>query len=119
MLVALFQQGGKGMAQSAKIRPDQISRARKLLQDLPKKDNKKTRPEAAKLLEKDFRKAMQKGYNAKEISAILKNEGIIIPAYLVKDFILEPGETSGPQAAEKRPEEETSVVSPDTSDTGL
>ena len=65
MLVALFQQGGKGMAQSAKIRPEQISRARKLLQDLPKKDNKKTRPEAAKLLEKDFRKAMQKRYSEK------------------------------------------------------
>lgn len=107
------------MAQSAKIRPEQISRARKLLQDLPKKDNKKTRLEAAKLLEKDFRKAMQKGYSAKEICVILKNEGIIIPAYLVKDFILEPGEISGPQAAEKRPEEETFVVSPGTSDTGL
>lgn len=64
-MAALFQKGN--MAQSAKIRPEQSSRARKLLQDLPRK-----------LLEKDFRKAMQKGYSAKEISAILKNEDIIM-----------------------------------------
>ena len=107
------------MAQSAKIRPEQISRAKKLLQHLQEKENKKTRPEAAKLLEKDFKKAMQKGYSAKEISAILKNEGIIIPAYLVKDFLSESGETSLPQAKEKRPVEKESFIVPDTSDTEL
>lgn len=104
------------MAQSAKIRPEQISRAKKLLQDLPEKENRKTRLEAAKLLEKDFRKAMQKGYNAKELSAILKNEGILIPAYLVKDFLSEPGETSRSQAAARCPQEDVSLVAPDSSD---
>lgn len=105
------------MAHSAKIRPEQINRARKLLQDLPEKDNRKTRPEAAKLLEKDFRKAMQKGYNAKEISAILKNEGILIPVYLVKDFLSESGETSRSQAAATRLVEKTSFGTSGTSDT--
>lgn len=105
------------MAQSAKIRPEQINRARKLLQDLPEKDNRKTRSEAAKLLEKDFRKAMQKGYSAKELSAILKNEGIIIPAYLVKDFLSEPGKMSRSQAAVTHPVEKTSFVTSGTSDT--
>lgn len=105
------------MAHSAKIRPEQINRARKLLQDLPEKDNRKTRPEAAKLLEKDFRKAMQKGYNAKEISAILKNEGILIPVYLVKDFLSESGETSRSQTAATRLVEKTSFGTSGTSDT--
>ena len=41
------------MAQNATIRPQQIERARKLLQDLPEKEDRKTRPEAAELLEKD------------------------------------------------------------------
>ena len=42
------------MAQNATIRPQQIERARKLLQDLPEKEDRKTRPEAAELLENDF-----------------------------------------------------------------
>lgn len=112
-----FKKEAQDMAHSAKIRPEQINRARKLLQDLPEKDNRKTRPEAAKLLEKDFRKAMQKGYNAKEISAILKNEGILIPVYLVKDFLSESGETSRSQAAATRLVEKTSFGTSGTSDT--
>ena len=72
------------MAKNATIRPQQIERARKLLQDLPEKEDRKTRPEAAELLERDFRKAKEKGYNPRELSQMLKNEGIIIPAYLIK-----------------------------------
>ena len=87
-----------------------------LLQKLPEKDDRKTRLEAAKLLEKDFKKAMQKGYSAKEISTILKNEGIIIPAYLVTDFLSERGETSRPQTAEQCPQRDTSPVVHDSSD---
>ena len=48
------------MAQNATIRPQQIERARKLLQDLPEKEDRKTRPEAAELLEKDFRTRRRK-----------------------------------------------------------
>lgn len=72
------------MAPSATIRPEQIQRAKKLLQDLPEKEERKTRPEAAKLLEKDFQKALKKGYGPKELCTLLKGEGIIIPAYLIK-----------------------------------
>lgn len=53
-------QGENAMAQNATIRPQQIERARKLLQDLPEKEDRKTRPEAAELLEKDFRKRRRK-----------------------------------------------------------
>ena len=70
------------MASNATIRPQQIERAKKLLQNLPEKEDRKTRSEAAELLERDFKKAKEKGYSPKELSQMLKNEGIIIPAYL-------------------------------------
>lgn len=44
------------MAANATIRPQQIERARKLLQNLPEKEDRKTRPEAAELLERDFKR---------------------------------------------------------------
>ena len=77
------------MTKNATLRPEQIKKARKLLNELPVRDNKKTREEAAGLLEKDFRKAFKKGYSPKELSLILKNAGIIIPAYLMEKFLKE------------------------------
>lgn len=77
------------MTKAATLRPEQIRQARKLLNELPVRDNKKTREEAAGLLEKDFRKAFKKGYSPKELSLILKNAGIIIPAYLMEKFLKE------------------------------
>lgn len=53
----------------------------------------KTRQEAALLLESDLRKALKKGYGSKELCALLKNEGIIIPAYLIRQFCSENGES--------------------------
>lgn len=111
------------MAKTGKIRPEQIVRAQKLLQDLPEKDERKTREEAATLLEKDFRKVLKKGYSPKEISAMLKNAGIIIPAYLVKNFLTPESEknhpkpapkSASPKRAEKAPTEGEFIVAPDT-----
>ena len=109
------------MAHNATIRPQQIERAKKLLQDLPEKEDGKTRPEAAELLEKDFRKAKKKGYNPRELSQMLKNEGIIIPAYLIKRFFAENGSASIPIKKETTPvrkqlSEKASFIVPDTSD---
>lgn len=74
------------MSSPATIRPEQIERAKELLQGLPEKNERKTRLEAAKLLEKDFKKALKKGYGPKELSSILRSEGIIIPAYLIEEY---------------------------------
>lgn len=99
------------MAKNGTIRPVQIERARKLLQDLPEKDDRKTREEAAGLLEKDFRKALNQGYTPREISAMLKNANIVIPAYLVEKFLKpengqpHPQKTPGPKL-KKEPEKE-------------
>lgn len=115
------------MAKSAKIRPEQIERAQKLLQGLPEKDDRKTREEAAGLLEKDFRKALGKGYSPRELTAILKNAGIIIPAYLVEKFLKPETEDSHPSpkpqsAPEPEPKKKVAprpasgqfVITPDT-----
>lgn len=48
------------MAKFANIRPEQINKARRMLQDLPEKTERKTRQEAALLLESDLRKALKK-----------------------------------------------------------
>lgn len=91
------------MTSKTTIRPQQIERARKLLQNLPEKEDRKTRPEAAELLERDFKKAREKGYSPKELSQMLKNEGIIIPAYLIKRFFAENGNLSVLQKKEATP----------------
>lgn len=77
------------MTKARAVRPEQIRQARKLLNELPAKDDRKTREEAVGILEKDFRKAFKKGYTPKELSLILKNAGIIIPAYLTEKFLKE------------------------------
>lgn len=95
------------MKKGGTIRPEQIRQAQRLLNDLPVKNDKKTRKEAAEILEKDFRKAFKKGYTPKELSMLLKNAGIIIPAYLTKKFLapekerLQPPQSSPEDNAKK------------------
>ena len=112
------------MSSNATIRPQQIEQAKKLLQNLPEKENRKTRPEAAELLERDFKKAKEKGYNSRELSQMLKNEGIIIPAYLIKQFFTENEPTPFTVKKEKAPmkmqsTEKSSFIIPDASDEEL
>ena len=109
------------MASNATIRPQQIEQAKKLLQNLPEKENRKTRPEAAELLERDFKKAKEKGYNSRELSQMLKNEGIIIPAYLIKRFFTENGNIPVTQkqeaiSAKKQTPQKTAFIVLDTLD---
>ena len=76
--------------------------------------------EAAELLERDFKKAKEKGYTPRELSQMLKNEGIIIPAYLIKRFFTENGNASGLQKkkaifGKKQDSEKDSCIAPDIS----
>lgn len=111
------------MASSKKIRPEQLTRARKLLHDLPEKEDGKTRPEAAEFLESDFRKALAKGYSPKELSQLLKNEGIIIPAYLIKRYFREtadaPRQKKSQASAQKTAPAKQSFIVPDLPDEEL
>ena len=95
------------MARFANIRPEQINKARRMLQDLPEKTERKTRQEAALLLESDLRKALKKGYGPKELCTLLKNEGIIIPTYLIRQFC---SENDGPSLEEEEHSERSSVA---------
>ena len=117
-------EGGEDMAAKTKIRAEQLTRAKKLLHDLPKREDGKTRPEAAQFLESDFRKAFKKGYSPKELSLLLKNEGIIIPAYLIQKFLSETADAPPAQKREKTPAQtpapaRTSFIVPDLPDEEL
>lgn len=112
------------MAKGGTLRPEQIRQAQRLLNDLPVKDDRKTREEAAGILEKDFRKAFKKGYTPRELSLILKNAGIIIPAYITEKFLKPENEAPEPRkkAATAKPERKVKneppigqfVITPDT-----
>lgn len=102
------------MKKGGTIRPEQIRQAQKLLSELPAKDNRKTREEAAGILEKDFRKAFKKGYTPQELSMMLKNAGIIIPAYLTEKFLMVENEnlrTKTPDKNEPEIREKNSSLS--------
>lgn len=79
------------MGEAGKIRPDQLRTARAILSELPVKDNRCSREQAAAFLEKDLKRAFRKGYNPKELCALFKMAGIIIPERLVARY-QEPGE---------------------------
>ncbi len=112
------------MASNATIRMEQLTKAKKLLMNLPKKKDGKTRPDAAKFLEKAFRNALKKGYSPKELSQLLKNENIIIPAYLIQKFFSETVDTPPVPKQEKTPAQRpaparTSFIVPDLPDKKL
>ncbi len=98
----IFPKEAKNMASSATIRMEQLTKAKKLLMNLPKKKYGKTRPDAAKFLEKAFRNALKKGYSPKELSQLLKNESIIIPAYLIQKFFSETADSADVAPAQKK-----------------
>lgn len=99
------------MAKGGTLRPEQIKQAQRLLNDLPAKDDRKTREEAAGILEKDFRKAFKKGYTPQELSMMLKNAGIIIPAYLTEKFLRTENENLRTKALDKNAPEISEINS--------
>lgn len=74
------------MGEAGKIRPDQLRTARTILSELPVKDNRCSREQAAAFLEKDLKRAFRKGYSPKELCALFKKAGIIIPERLVARY---------------------------------
>ncbi len=92
--------------------------------EFAKKKDGKTRPDAARFLEKAFRNALKKGYSPKELSHLLKNESIIIPAYLIQKFFSEaadapPVQKQGRAPAQSPAPARTSFIVPDLPDKKL
>ncbi|MBD5418288.1 MAG: hypothetical protein HDR50_11765 [Desulfovibrio sp.] len=79
------------MGKVGKIRPEQLRTAQKILKELPVKDTRCSREEAAAFLEKDLKRAFRKGYTPKELCDLLKKVGIIIPERLIARY-QEPAE---------------------------
>ena len=86
MLASIFEKGGKAVGRIGKITPEQLRTARRLLRELPVKDTRCSREEAAAFLEKDLKRAFRKGYTPKELCALLKKAGIIIPERLIARY---------------------------------
>ncbi len=74
------------MGKIGKIRPEQLRMARKIIKELPVKDTRCSREEAAAFLEKDLKRAFRKGYTPKELCALLKKAGIIISEFLLARY---------------------------------
>ena len=69
-----------------KITPEQLRTAQKLLRELPVKDTRCSREEAAAFLEKDFKRAFRKGYTPKELCDLFEKAGIIITERLIASY---------------------------------
>lgn len=67
-----------------KIRSEEISAAKKALKALEEKEVGFTRDEALKELEKDVKEALNKGYTLKEISEVLRQNGVLLPVSFLK-----------------------------------
>lgn len=74
------------MGKIGKITPEQLGTAKRVLRELPVKDTRCSREEAAKFLEKDLKRAFRKGYTPKEVCALLKKAGIIISEGLLARY---------------------------------
>ncbi|WP_165078903.1 MULTISPECIES: hypothetical protein [unclassified Desulfovibrio] len=66
MLASIFEKGGTAAGKIGKISPEQLRTAQKILRELPVKDARCSREEAAAFLEKDLKRAFRKGYTPKE-----------------------------------------------------
>jgi exopolysaccharide biosynthesis protein len=72
------------MAKVTNITAAQITAVKKRLRSLPMNSTGTNRENALELLTSDFQKAIKKGYTLKDIQGFLAEEGINIPAYLLK-----------------------------------
>ena len=103
------------MGKIGKIRPEQLRTAQKILRELPVKDTRCSREEAAAFLEKDLKRAFRKGYTPKELCALLKKAGIIIPERLIARYqepIEEDEENRDLEAGKQRYRDERSSIVP-------
>lgn len=71
------------MANIGKIKPQQITKAKRIIAVLPQRNIFCSREETAEQLADDFILAFKKGYSPKEVCAMLKYYGLLIPEEIV------------------------------------
>lgn len=86
-----FSLGESAMTQNTKGRRmfclDEIERTQELLRNLTPKKTRKTRKETIELLRVDILKAIENGYNPKELLILFKESGLPISGQLVADIM--------------------------------
>ena len=82
------------MGKIGKITREQLGTAHRLLRELPVKDTRCSRQEAAAFLGKDLKRAFRKGYTPKELCPLLKKADIVLPERLIARY-QEPREETG------------------------
>ena len=106
------------MGKFKRIPVKDINAMRKILDDLPDRNLGKTREEAAKLLNANILKAIEKGYTVKELADIMAQGNVVIPAPVIRAKVLP--QKAVPRKREPKPRPETVkpvVVPPVTSQT--
>ena len=92
------------MGKFKRIPVKDINAMRKILDDLPDRNLGKTREEAADLLNANILKAIEKGYTVKEVTAIMAQGNVGIPAPVIRAKVL-PAKAA-PQKREPKPRPE-------------
>ena len=92
------------MGKFKRIPVKDINAMRKILDDLPDRNLGKTRGEAADLLNANILKAIEKGYTVKEVTAIMAQGNVVIPAPVIRAKVL-PAKAA-PQKREPKPRPE-------------
>ena len=76
------------MGKFKRIPVKDINAMRKILDDLPDRNLGKTREEAAKLLNANILKAIEKGYTVRELADIMAQGNVVIPAPVIRAKVL-------------------------------
>ena len=102
------------MRKSQQVWPHQIKLAQKIISALPEKDDRVSKEKAAELLAEYFRRGFRKGYTARELSAFLREEGIVIGEQYIAPYQTDCMTASARKRARRtKKEEEAEKNSPD------
>ena len=100
------------MGKFKRIPVKDINAMRKILDDLPDRNLGKTREEAAKLLNANILKAIEKGYTVRELADIMAQGNVVIPAPVIRAKVLPQKAVPRKRELKPRPEAVKPVAVP-------
>ena len=100
------------MGKFKRIPVKDINAMRKILDDLPDRNLGKTREEAAKLLNANILKAIEKGYTVRELADIMAQGNVVIPAPGIRAKVLPQKAVPRKRELKPRPEAVKPVAVP-------
>ena len=100
------------MGKFKRIPVKDINAMRQILDDLPDRNLGKTREEAAKLLNANILKAIEKGYTVRELADIMAQGNVVIPAPVIRAKVLPQKAVPRKRELKPRPEAVKPVAVP-------